>query len=322
MNKTLARMIAGVIPNRELRKRVRNRLMAKHTFHIKKMYSTPRDEMPYIAWKSELPPAEPVGLARFGKNVFSQNGEDGILEHIFSILGTKTKYGIEFGAWDGKHLSNTFNFVMHHGWRALMIEGNPEKFKDLQKTSDEMNGRIDAVCGRVGIKKYPLLDTFLKDCPEEPDLLSIDVDGIDYYIWESLQTIRPRVVIIEFNPAIPSDIIFIQAKNENVSEGSSAAALVELGTKKGYSLASVIGCNLIFVNNAEFAKLEVKDNSLETLWSESPRTRIFHVYTGKIYTWGMPALYWSNAEIRPDMLQFYEASAWKSENTFLNFLQK
>ncbi len=312
MNKTLANILAAIIPNKQHRKKVRSHLVAGRGWP---RTITPPDKKPYIAWKSESP-EESVrkGLFSFAKDYFSQYGEDGILEHIFSVIGARSKYAVEFGAWDGKYCSNIFNLVRNHGWQALMIEGNSRKMAALRKTAQEVDGRIEAVNGCVGIKKYPLLDTYLGNCPKEPDILSIDVDGLEYHIWESLQTCKPRVVVVEFNPSIPSDIIFIQAKNESVFEGASATALVDLGLKKGYSLAAITGGNLVFVDDAEFAKLGIEDNSLENLWFDAPRSRIFHTYSGKIYTWGMPHLLWGGAEIEPDALQFYSSFQWKDGN--------
>ena len=81
-------------------------------------------------------------LIQFEKNVTSQNGEDGVLSEIFRRLGEKKKHCVEFGAWDGKFLSNTWSLWAEHGWKALLIEGCPEKFKVLQ------DGTRGALAGR------------------------------------------------------------------------------------------------------------------------------------------------------------------------------
>lgn len=247
----------------------------------------------------------PYSLNHFAKNIFSQNGEDGILEYIFSKIGVKEHYGIEFGAWDGKHLSNIFNLVKNHGWQALMIEASRTKYSALLDTVVEVEGRIHPVCGFVEFEGNKSLDNYMMEnnVPPEPDLLSIDVDGVDWFIWESVKKFRPRVVVIEFNPTIPIDILFIQAKNPLINEGASAAALVHLGREKGYSLVAVTACNVIFVNETEAPLLGVEKNSLENLWEKPAEGRIFHGYNGKIYTANMPRLVWQKIPIAPDALQ-------------------
>ena len=73
---------------------------------------------------------------KYRKNYFSQNGEDGIIEKLLDQLNLKQNLFVcEFGAWDGIYLSNTFNLVTKYNATALMIEGDDERYKDLEKTS-------------------------------------------------------------------------------------------------------------------------------------------------------------------------------------------
>lgn len=254
---------------------------------------------------------EDMRLNRYAGDVFSQGGEDGIIEHIFSALKPDEKFCIEFGAADGKLYSNTFNLVKNHGWNGLMIEGDDQRYAALIATAAEAGDRLKIAHGYVGVGTYPSLESYMVDCPETVDLLSIDVDGMDYHIWEAMEKPRPRVVIIEYNPAVPPDILFCQAKNERVHEGASAAALVELGRKKGYSLVAVTWCNLFFVEDGEVSKIGLEDNRLETLWRFPPRGRIFHGYNGKIYTLGMKKLFWQpDVQIQPDSLQILDELRW------------
>jgi hypothetical protein len=276
------------------------------------------DDKPYIfAREYQRIIRQSSSLNNYENNIYSQHGEDGILAHIFDIIKPKTKYAIEFGAWDGRALSNVFNLVENFGWQALMIEGNTKRYSALQATAEKVQGRIIPIQGIVGFEGGGgiLLDAYLAEnhTPEIPDILSIDVDGIDYFIWESLKNYRPRVVVIEFNPTIPAEILFVQARNEFINEGSSAAALVKLANDKGYSLAAVVGGNLIFVNNEEAPLLGIEDNSLNTLWEWPPPGRIFQGYNGKIYTAGMPRLGWQdniNIRIAPDALQLLDKFEW------------
>lgn len=149
-------------------------------------------------------------LLKFSKNVASQCGEDGIIEKIFEIISPANNYCVEFGAWDGKILSNCWNLVANKGWSGLFIEGNEIKFKDLLETYGE-NKKVSCVNKFVSFEGENRLDNILSsvNAPEDIDILSIDVDGIDYFIWESLNEFKPRVIVIEFNPTIPNDVVFV-----------------------------------------------------------------------------------------------------------------
>ena len=72
--------------------------------------------------------------------------------------------------------------------------------------------------------------------PKEFDLFSLDIDGNEYHLWDSLTHYRPRVMLVEFNPTIPNDVAFIQPRDMSVFQGSSLMAFVELGKRKGYEL--------------------------------------------------------------------------------------
>src|SRR5262249_41209691 len=142
-------------------------------------------------------------LLQWRGNVTSQIGQDGILQRIFSIIGEGTKFCVEFGAWDGKFLSNTWNLIVNRNWSGVLIEGDPQKFEALETTHPA--GRVKTLNRVVGWEGSDALDKILdeSDAPQNPDLVSIDVDGNDWHIWKSLVDHRPRVVLIEFNPTIP-----------------------------------------------------------------------------------------------------------------------
>ena len=72
-------------------------------------------------------------LNKYGKNIKSQDGEDGILEYIFDVIGQESKRGVEFGAWDGEYSSTTWNLIVNKGWEGVYIESNGEKYKALSE---------------------------------------------------------------------------------------------------------------------------------------------------------------------------------------------
>lgn len=184
------------------------------------------------------------------KTYYSQNGEDGVLEYLLSKLPERDKWCVEFGAWDGKYLSNTYHFLSNSGYAGVLIEGDTPKAELLKANMKEFN----TIC----INKYidmngaNSLDNILSQTPipNEFDLLSIDVDGNDYHIWQSLETYHPKIVIIEINVLDKPDIERINTPNSpfvmGVS-GTSIKSMTELASLKGYRLVANVSCNAIYV---------------------------------------------------------------------------
>lgn len=190
-------------------------------------------------------------LTDYSNNKFSQYGEDGIIEKIFSIIEPKSRTCIEFGAWDGFHYSNTAN-LWTNGWSGILIEADQEKANLLRENVKQYN--CQAICRFVGITSGNTLEDILKDnnIHDEIDLLSIDIDGDDYHVFASLDTLRPRVIICEYNNTIPHWMDIHQAPGEYF--GSSIAALNRIALEKGYKLISVTSGNCFFVSESEFYK--------------------------------------------------------------------
>lgn len=242
-------------------------------------------------------------LKSYARNVASQCGEDGILEKIFEIIGRKSGWCVEFGAWDGKYLSNTYN-LMQKGWSGVFIEGNEARFQELRNTYSN-NAHAHTINGRVDFDpKRNSLEYFLSKTPipRQFDLLSIDIDGNDWHVWSSIQKYRPRVVVVEFNPSIPNDVVFIQERNFSINQGCSLAALVRLGRDKNYELVSATDFNAVFVVNEEFSKFGIKDNCVNAMYNDMYTARIFHGYDGRIFTVDLK-LIWLNRPIPYDALQ-------------------
>ena len=243
-------------------------------------------------------------LLGFARNASSQCGEDGILERIFQIIGPTCRHFCEFGAWDGKHLSNCWNLASNEGWSGTYIEGNEFKFESLLATH-ESNTLINCINKYVDFDGDNTLDNILAstDCPQHLDLLSIDVDGTDYFIWESLVNYRPRVVVIEFNPTVPNDIIFVQAKNNNINQGCSLLSLIHLGKEKGYELICCTTWNAFFVASELYDEFGIEDNSIECMYQPYLDGRIFHGYDSYIHIVGMEALLWSGIQVSSEDFQ-------------------
>jgi len=188
----------------------------------------------------------------------SQWGEEGVVLEILKRLeiNPQNKWMCEFGAWDGKHLSNTFHFVENMGSKAVYIEGDEERYQDLLKTC-EIHKNI------VPIKKFVNhdLDNILEttDIPQDFLMLSIDVDGIDYHIWKHTEKYKPIIVIIEIDSGIPPPVEYVY-NTENTTgykiNGTTFQSMLNLANEKGYNFVTHTG-NMIFVRNDYFDKLNL-----------------------------------------------------------------
>jgi len=178
-------------------------------------------------------------MRKYSNNIYSQNGEDGIIEEILKRLDIDVGFTVEFGAADGKWFSNTYNLVENKGWSAFYIEGDDEKAKELFKLRSD---KISTSKQYVTSSGDNSLNEILKDVTKI-DLLSIDVDGEDYHIWKAFDRQRPKIVIIEVNSSIPVGQDWIHDKNH---QGTSFTSMLKLGIEKGYDLVCHTG-NMIFV---------------------------------------------------------------------------
>jgi hypothetical protein len=226
-----------------------------------------------------------------GFKVFSQSDEDGILLYIFSIIGTRTKASVEVCAGSGLEC-NTANLIINHGWNALLVDGNaslvrrgidfyrrnphtyvyPPRFVASWVTRENVN-EIISTNGFKG----------------EIDLLSIDMDGIDYWIWEAIQVIDPRVVVVEYQDIIGPEKALTVPYDANFKAssypttlgmpnfcGASLPAFVKLAAAKGYRL---VGCNR-YGYNAFFIKKSIGEK-------EIPEIDLRDCFTHPKVFWGM-----------------------------------
>lgn len=193
----------------------------------------------------------------------SQNGEDGILWYIFSLVGASNKKTVEICAADGLHC-NSANLILNHGWTGLLVDGNgrlvrrgtvfyhhhpdtfiyPPKLVHSWVTAENVNSLLEAY-GLSG----------------EVDLLSLDMDGVEYWIWKAIEVISPRVVVAEVQSIWGSEVSVTVpyrpdfrgefADGYAVYSGASLPAFVKLGREKGYRLVGCqrYGFNAFFLRN-------------------------------------------------------------------------
>lgn len=248
-------------------------------------------------------------LLKYSNNITSQFGEDGIIDAVFNQLQISVGYCVEFGASDGKSLSNTYNLLANKNWSGLLIEPSTDAYANLLDTYKDKRA-VTCINTLIELEGYASLDSLLgrANAPRDLDMISIDVDGIDYYIWESLTTFRPKVVLIEFNPSIPNDVIFVQAKSISVHQGCSLAALIELGKKKGYELICATATNAFFIVAELYSLFNIPSNHITSLYSPARDGRIFHGYDSTIFTVGMSNLIWSGVELKTEDIQVLPSS--------------
>ena len=169
---------------------------------------------------------------------------------------------VEICAGDGLQ-SNTANLIINHGWKALLFDGDSAKieagrkvYAQLADTFTSPPRMVDAWITRDNVNSLVQEHGFAGAI----DLLSLDVDGVDYWIWDALECIQPRVVVLEYNAAwgpgravtVPYDPAFrLDFSRQPYYCGASLAAFVKLGKKKGYRLAGSnrAGFNAFFVRS-------------------------------------------------------------------------
>jgi len=221
--------------------------------------------------------------------IATRAGEDGLLEHIFNIIPPTNKWCVEFGAIDGYSNSNSWNLITNHAWSAVLIEGHP-RFADALKARYAHNPNVHTFKRFVQREGADSLDAILAETPIPPqfDFLSIDIDGADYHIWQSLTNYQPRVVLIEYNLRIPSSLDFISPVQSGNSIGSSLTALTKLAKTKGYELIYAADTNALFVQKDLFPLFKITDNNPATLgvFTET-NLKVFQGFDGSLIISGI-----------------------------------
>jgi len=262
--------------------------------------------MPIIAHvpKDRRNPASTY-LSNFAENVTSQHGEDGIVGKILELIGTENQWVAEIGAWDGKHLSNSWSLTNRAGWHGVLVEGDAERCAVLRRNCAELP-KVTVRQAFVGFAAEApnSIDAILAETaiPADFDLLSIDIDGNDYYVWRAMTRYRPRIIIIEYNPTVANDVVFVQDPDEQLNQGCSLAALIRLGKDKGYELAAVTTSNGIFVRADAFPRLGIADNDIDALRCDDG-PRIMVGYDGTVFTASLDYLPWTHVKLAPEDLQ-------------------
>ncbi len=200
---------------------------------------------------------DPRRLLAHGAQYWSQNYEDGMIEEIFHRVTSHTKTFLEIGVGDGSE--NNTAALLRQGWRGWWIDGDSYCCAAIRSRLAEMPNLASRLVMREEVVSPDNIRDLLQEIgvPEDFDLLSLDIDRDTYHIWEALIAFRPKVVIVEYNAAIPSAVSWINpCRQDRIWDGSQAfgaslKAFELLGKQRDYSLVGcdIIGVNAFFVRN-------------------------------------------------------------------------
>lgn len=193
--------------------------------------------------------------------IFSQFGDDGIIQYLISNIPVLNKTFIEFGVEDFFE-SNTRFLMMNDNWEGFVLDGKKENIDRLIKSSFYWKYQLKAESEFITKEN---INSILEKSGFDHDLgiMHIDLDGNDYWIWKEIDKFYPRILIIEYNSVLGSDNCWsipyqadfqrLKAHYSALYWGASLPALFELGKTKGYDF---VGCNLNG-NNAYFVRKDV-----------------------------------------------------------------
>ena len=218
---------------------------------------------------------------------YSQSGEDGILHYIFSLIGSGGRRAVEICAGNGSEC-NSANLVIHHGWQALLVDGSR---KNMRQSRSFYAGHPETrISGPLSVCAWVDRDSVNELLQEygftgELDLLSVDIDGVDYWIWDAITVIYPKVVVVEVNLTMSASSVTVPYRPDFVAQwvpladpqgseeaikrpaelrgrgdfysrfavyaGASLPAFVKLARRKGYRLVGTnsIGFNAFFMRD-------------------------------------------------------------------------
>lgn len=167
-------------------------------------------------------------LHKHERKVYSQNGEDGIIERLFEIFGVTDRWFVEMGTESGEECNT--RLLRERGWSGLMLDCDHENAELNLHREMVTAENVNELFARYGV-------------PDDFDLLSIDIDGNDYWVWKAIAPrYRPRIVVIEYNGGVPADLAVVMPYDATyrwfgqMNCGQSLGALHKVSVAKGYAL--------------------------------------------------------------------------------------
>jgi hypothetical protein len=214
----------------------------------------------------------PIDLSGLAPSLYAQGCEERILSRLMERIAPANRFCVDIGASDGLHNSNTALLLRECGWRGLLVEGSSYRYEKLKANYGDTHSvqlrheriqpdKVNELLAGAGV-------------PEDFDLLSIDIDGNDYWIWRSLDAFQPRIVVIEYNPYYTPPERWVMCFNPDhewdgsTYYGASLESLYHLGKSKGYELVCCddMGNNAFFVRRDLYPLLGIASNDPSVLF--------------------------------------------------------
>lgn len=215
---------------------------------------------------------DPLDLSGLAPSLYAQGTEEGILARLMARIAPEHRVCVDIGASDGLRNSNTALLLREQGWTGLLVEGSRYRFDKLVANYAGAQ-RVRLVHERV---RPDTIDGLIAEtgAPADFDLLSIDIDGNDYWVWRGLQAFRPRIVAIEYNPYYAPPERWVMCFNPDhewdgsTYYGASLESLCRLGRDKGYELVCCddMGNNAFFVRRDLYPLLGIANNDPSALF--------------------------------------------------------
>lgn len=199
---------------------------------------------------------DPKRLLQFGAKSYSQSDEDGIIQEIFRRIGTTNKTFVELGVGNG--LENNSVLLLIQGWSGLWIEGSDKNIRAIRSKFASLIKSDTLRVHHTFVTRDRINDDIRTHTHSpEPDFFSLDLDGNDFHILKAIDSVKPRVVSLEYNAKFIPPVDWVMAYNDkHIWDGSdyfgaSLTSLTVLMKEKGYSLVgcNITGCNGFFVRD-------------------------------------------------------------------------
>lgn len=226
-----------------------------------------------------------ANLKKVGFGIFSQFDEDGIIQFLISHLEIENETFIEFGV-EHYEESNTRFLLINDNWQGMVMDGSKENIAYIE--NDRVSRRFDLQARCVFVTKDNINDIIRSSgFDEDLGLLSVDIDGNDYWVWEAINSVHPRIVVAEYNSVFGLDPVSVpyrpdfdrtKAHYSNLYYGCSLSALAHLARNKGYLLvgSNLRGNNAFFIRKdiaGSFSEISPNDAYVSSHLRESRDTR-------------------------------------------------
>jgi hypothetical protein len=214
----------------------------------------------------------PIDVAALSRSIYSQGAEEAMLDQVFERVAPRRQFCVEFGAGDGLRNSNTARRLRDLGWSGVMIEASSYRFAKLRENyAGAQNVRILQAIVQPDTVEQLFAEAGV---PTDLDLLSIDIDGNDYWVWRAIERYRPQVVVIEYNPYYAPPERWVMKHNPEHAwdgttyYGASLESLFHLGKRKGYELICCDGQgnNAFFVEAGLYQRFGLESNAPQVLY--------------------------------------------------------